>query len=253
MTLVLCAWCTAEMVAQPSNPTTEWQALNRQVVETYDDLLRPLPDRSPKGLVAVGGIDFDAVTAPKQIAATPEDVLLTRLRATTADTFQGGFKALAYSKVEVEAIGGLYRTARRDEPVTIVPSAQPTKPWLLSLPPPRVLHLATHGFYREPKEPADRPMLLSGIALAGANRSLQQGDGNGILYALEAQDLNLEGTELVVLSTCETALGQIDYSDGISGLVRALRTAGARNVLVTLRRSMTGAPPNSWSVSTSIG
>jgi CHAT domain-containing protein len=73
------------------------------------------------------------------------------------------------------------------------------------------------------------------VALAGANRSLQQQDASGILYALEAQDLNLEGTELVVLSACETALGQIDYGDGVSGLVRALRTAGARNVLVTLR------------------
>ena len=78
-------------------------------------------------------------------------------------------------------------------------------------------------------------MLLAGIALAGANRSLKEGGDGGILYALEAQDLNLEGTELVVLSACQTALGQYDYGDGISGLVRALHVAGARNVLVTLR------------------
>ena len=77
-------------------------------------------------------------------------------------------------------------------------------------------------------------MLLAGVALAGANR-LQEGNDSGILYALEAQDLNLEGTELVVLSACETALGQIDYGEGVSGLVRALRTSGARNVMVTLR------------------
>lgn len=79
-------------------------------------------------------------------------------------------------------------------------------------------------------------MLLAGMALAGANRALRgEKTADGLLYALEASDLNLEGTELVVLSACETAKGQIDYADGVSGLVRALRTAGARNVLVSLR------------------
>ena len=140
------------------------------------------------------------------------------------------------SKVEVEAIGSQYRIWRRDEPVSIVEGDKPTKAWLMALPPPRVLHLATHGFYRARKEPADQPMLLAGVALAGANQSLKRQDVSGILYALEAEDLNLEGTELVVLSACDTALGQIDYGEGVSGLVRALRTAGARNVLVTLRR-----------------
>ena len=78
-------------------------------------------------------------------------------------------------------------------------------------------------------------MLLAGVALAGANRALEGAGQDGILYAIEAQDLNLEGTELVVLSACETARGQIDYGEGVSGLVRALRTAGARHVLVTLK------------------
>ena len=100
--------------------------------------------------------------------------------------------------------------------------------------PPRVLHLATHGFYRPSSRPGDRAMLLSGVALAGANRALV-GDGeDGILYAIEAQGLNLDGTQLVVLSACETAQGEIDYGEGISGLVRALRTAGAGHVLVSL-------------------
>jgi CHAT domain-containing protein len=112
---------------------------------------------------------------------------------------------------------------------------QPTKSWLLALPPPRVLHLATHGFYWPDKLAADRPMLLAGIALAGANRMLREGGQDGILYALEAQDLDLEGTELVVLSACDTAQGHYDYGDGVAGLVRALRTAGARYVMVTLR------------------
>lgn len=78
-------------------------------------------------------------------------------------------------------------------------------------------------------------MLLAGVSLAGANSALAESDDDGILYAIEAQGLNLEGTELVVLSACETAKGVVDYSEGVYGLVRALRTAGARHVLVTLR------------------
>ena len=79
-------------------------------------------------------------------------------------------------------------------------------------------------------------MLQSGVALAGANRALAAKSADGILFALEAQGLNLDGTELVVLSACDTAQGSLDYSEGVYGLVRALRTAGARNVLVTLWR-----------------
>ena len=78
-------------------------------------------------------------------------------------------------------------------------------------------------------------MLLAGVALSGANRALREAGEDGILYAIEAQGLNLEGTELVVLSACETAQGQIDYGEGVSGLVRAFRTAGVRYVLVALR------------------
>ena len=78
-------------------------------------------------------------------------------------------------------------------------------------------------------------MLLAGVSLAGANAALEEDRDDGILYAIEAKGLNLEGTELVVLSACETEQGVIDYSEGVYGLVRAFRTAGARNVLVTLR------------------
>ena len=55
-----------------------------------------------------------------------------------------------------------------------------------------------------------------------------------MLYGIEAAGLDLEGTELAVLSACETGQGHVDYSEGVYGLVRALRIAGARQVLMTL-------------------
>jgi len=108
---------------------------------------------------------------------------------------------------------------------------------------PRVLHLSTHGFFLEEKKNRslsdEVPLLLSGLALAGANRGLADElnkDGeDGLLYALEVLGLNLQGTELVSLSGCDTGKGVVDYSEGVYGLVRAFRTAGAQSVLMTLR------------------
>ncbi len=243
------------------------EAKDVRVIQTGRDLLRAIPQQQPRGLVAMGGIDFGPVVRTEQTPITPStsgeapialpeeritasaqrasatealprgDGLLERVRRASADNLRSCFGPLHYSREEVAAIGLLYGAARPDEPPPmVITEASATKTRLISLgQPPRVLHLATHAFYRAAKEPEDRPLLLSGIALADANRALQDAGQEGILYAIEALDLNLEGTELVVLSACETAQGQIDYGEGVSGLVRALRTAGARNVLVTLR------------------
>jgi CHAT domain-containing protein/tetratricopeptide (TPR) repeat protein len=244
------------------------EAKDVRLIQTGRDLLRAVPEQQGRGLVAMGGIDFgrapvesvqtpvipsttqqtETTLPPAEAALTAQgaaaaanapgsDGLVEHLRRATADSLRGGFGPLRYSREEVEGIALLYEVAHPDEPPpSVITGASATKARLISLgQPPRVLHLATHGFYRPAKYPADRPLLLSGIALAGANQSLQGAGPDGMLFAIEALDLNLHGTQLVVLSACETAQGQIDYGEGISGMVRALRIAGARNVLVALR------------------
>jgi CHAT domain-containing protein len=121
---------------------------------------------------------------------------------------------------------------------------------------PKVLHLATHGFFLEGQElPVPAPlsdftgiadagaggpggliisMVRSGLALAGANQAgaVSEGD-DGVLTALEVSGLNLYGTDLVVLSACETGVGEVRTGEGVFGLRRAFVLAGAKNLVMS--------------------
>ena len=99
---------------------------------------------------------------------------------------------------------------------------------------PSILHIATHGFF-EPSGETLNPLLQSGLILAGAAAEGQSGpDQDGILTALEVTGLNLRGTQLVVLSACETGLGELTAGEGVYGLRRALVLAGSQSQVISL-------------------
>src|SRR5262249_49464408 len=81
------------------------------------------------------------------------------------------------------------------------------------------------------------PRLRSGLALVGANKSQERsakGLSDGLLTALEVENVDLVGTELVVLSACETGRGEVQVGEGALGLRRAFQIAGAQTVLASL-------------------
>jgi CHAT domain-containing protein len=124
----------------------------------------------------------------------------------------------------------------------------------------RVLHLATHGFFLGgrcpsaaaaagesraraissgdalPRVAGENPLLLSGLALAGANRraAVAAGEEDGILTAEEIAGLDLRGVEIVVLSACDTGVGEVKAGEGVLGLRRAFAVAGVRTVIMSL-------------------
>ena len=99
---------------------------------------------------------------------------------------------------------------------------------------PAILHIATHGFYCLSDNIFDNPLLSSGIVLSGANNQNQNISEDGYFTALEFTKLDLSNTELVVLSSCESALGEDEIGEGIMGLRRSLSVAGAKSSILSL-------------------
>jgi CHAT domain-containing protein len=127
---------------------------------------------------------------------------------------------------------------------------------LKNLASPKIVHIATHGFFlpdqeRDKSGPDDgnqwgrlshgfeNPLLRSGLALAGINTWITHGDmlptaEDGVLTAEDVVSLDLRNTELVVLSACETGLGEVQVGEGVFGLRRAFILAGAKTLVMSL-------------------
>jgi CHAT domain-containing protein len=187
------------------------------------------PETATAGCVVVGDVDFGV--PPKQAA-----------QKTTLY-----FPPLAGTKRELKFVNDVYTSTHPKTTFLALSGAGATKAGLCqAMVKSRYVHLATHGFF-EPETPASAPSsrvrqqvgvstlgLRAGVALSGANLRQRPGRDDGILTADEAQQLDLRGTELVVLSACESALGSQVVGEGMMGLQRAFQVAGARSLVSSL-------------------
>lgn len=98
---------------------------------------------------------------------------------------------------------------------------------------PSILHIATHGVFETNQETIN-PLLKSGLALAGIATGESGPGQNGYLTALEMTGMDLKGTQLVVLSACETGTGELVASEGVYGLRRSLVLAGSQSQVISL-------------------
>jgi CHAT domain-containing protein len=163
----------------------------------------------------------------------------------------GDIAALPGTKVELDAVAKSLKASGYQVAQYMQKTA--TEGNLKAVKGPALLHIATHGYFLKDVDregPAfgvqlenagDNPLLRSGLMLAGAAAtasgqrapSLESND-NGILTAYEAMNLNLEGTDLVILSACETGLGDVKAGEGVYGLQRAFLVAGADALIMSL-------------------
>jgi len=211
------------------------------------DLLRPVPTALGEGVVVFADPDFDSLPGKRPPGKTPSDVLTTR---GPPDELRGpGWKRLEGAAEEGEDLGKIISKGSFG-PVRVLEGIKATKAELKVVRSPRILHFATHGFYfeRRAKEDAltdwrlrvqENPLLRSGLVLAGANKWNEKlPDGtrreDGWVTAEEVSQFDLRGTDLVVLSACQTGLGDLKEGDGVYGLRRAFQYAGVRSLVTAL-------------------
>ncbi|NEW60116.1 CHAT domain-containing protein, partial [Sulfurovum sp. bin170] len=148
-----------------------------------------------------------------------------------AELFELKFGAL---KGTIEEAKRIEKILKKDNKVISYSQTDANETTLLEVKKPKILHLATHGFFINDKN-IPNPMLKSGIVLSGANYNAFHNDKDyGVVTALKLSGLNLKGTDLAVLSACSTGVVDLDSTENISGLSKAFIQAGAKDVVMSL-------------------
>ena len=210
--------------------STRWLALNAG-------------DNDGKDAVIYGGLVYDtSVSEMKQDAMRYPQIAPTRT-GVTAEKMRGAMSGLEYlpgTKAEAEAIAKVVNTSDAEKiHADLMLGKDGTESSFKSLDGQhkKIVHVATHGFYND-GDAASNPLTRCGLYFAGADNVLQgealpTGVDDGVLTAQEISSLDLRGLNLVGLSACQTGEGEIS-GDGVFGLQRGFKKAGAQSLLMSL-------------------
>ena len=231
-------------------------------VQAPDDIVREQAHSSANSLLLVGDVDFQKRREMDEGSShtVPVDASVA-LTEDLRGSLSGNWSRLPYTADEARAVDGLFEASVVGSERLLLTGNAPTEESLKrELPGHAYVHLATHGFFHPAgtvslwdgaRKAAEKdamrgleqetrglvgelPGLLSGLVCAGANEPAPAGRDDGLLTAEEVLWLDLSKVELVVLSACETALGERRSGEGMIGLRRAFGLAGAKTVVSSL-------------------
>jgi CHAT domain-containing protein len=195
------------------------------ILSSERDILPSAPGEKKFGLMVLGGPAFDQ----KLVAsATPA---LRGAPTGCKDLDELRFPALPGAAEEAADISTSWKQWQAGEPESVLTGTAATSAaFIHAAERARVLHIATHTFLLNKACGDGNPLLDSGLVFAGANNDRR----NNILTAQQIASLNLHGVDWAVLSACSTGNGELNDGEGVLGLQRAFRIAGARSIVMTL-------------------
>lgn len=248
-------------IATPDGTTI---GLNRNLVQlgsTRNLITGTKTSVAPNNAFLAGGIRYETDQNARTYSLLTRSTNATEIPSFQSDSSLIRGEALDYlpaTATEVNEIGKMLRQAGVNTKVDTgyFATEEQFRSLGINTPSPRIIHLATHGyFFPNPKgkiqkrtissiqEPvfkmSEHPMIRSGLIMAGAKQAWltgkhPEGQEDGILTAYEISQMNLSNTELVVLSACETGLGQVSGNEGVYGLQRAFKIAGVKYLIMSL-------------------